>query len=484
LGLRKLRLRHVRGGIFPAGGGRCVRSNGNKPWRAKCIFERIKRRPGASFDFCSGHRTQLLIRHPLSSRLERFRHELIAYGQHLQTTAPFQGRSFFSEPLTELFRLTCRIAVIGQVKAGKSSFINAFTGKPGLLPTDINPWTTAVTHLHFGCHDAAPDVAAQFTFFAPNEWEQLTHGGGRIRELTQRLVPGFEVELLEKRIDQLRRRSQERLGSALADLLGRRHRFPTLSSEILARYVCSGAPGKAEQQAGIYSDIVKTADLYFTNSDFGLPTTVIDTPATNDPFLVREITRRALEEADIYIVMLTARQALSSADIALLRILRGLHKDRIAVFINRIDELSDVLGDTPIVVQHVRTGLHREFPVPDIPIAGSAFWANLAITGSDHDIVRVLSTKVKSYAGRLEQLEQQVRTNAPEELPRETLLRCSGLPALSHVMAGLTLNSRASHVLRQARSSFAELAQVGRNAILQAITIVEAEERATLSGQH
>src|SRR5262245_16599008 len=382
----------------------------------------------------SANRTQLLIRHPLSSRLERFRRELIAYGQHLQTTAPFQGRSFFSGPLTELFRLTCRIAVIGQVKAGKSSFINAFTGKPGLLPTDINPWTTAVTHLHFGCHDAPPDVAAQFTFFASNEWEQLTHGGGRIRELTQRLVPGFEVELLEKRIDALRRRSQERLGSALADLLGRSHRFPTLSSEILARYVCSGAPAKTEQQAGIYSDIVKTADLYFADNDFGLPTTVIYTPGTNDPFLVRdEITRRALEAADIYIVMLTARQALSSADVALLRILRGLHKDRIAVFINRIDELGDVLGDTPIVVQHVRAGLNREFPVSDIPIiAGSAFWANLAIAGSDHDIARVLSPKVKSYAGRLEQLEQQVRTNAAEELPRETLLRCSGLAALSH----------------------------------------------------
>src|SRR3546814_15588565 len=53
----------------------------------------------------------------------------------------------------------------------------------------------------------------------------------------------------------------------------------------------------------------------------------IDTPGTNDPFLVRdEITRRALENADIYIVVLTARQALSSADVALLRILRGDRK--------------------------------------------------------------------------------------------------------------------------------------------------------------
>jgi Dynamin family len=440
-------------------------------------------RPAEGSTSAPNPRTQLLPRRPLSSKLEELRRELIACGQYLQTTAPFQGRSFFSETLTGLVRLTCRIAVIGQIKAGKSSFVNAFIGIPGLLPTDINPWTTAVTRLHFGCQNTPADVAAQFTFFAPNEWEQLTHGGGRIRELTQRLVPGFEVALLEERVAALRRRSEDRLGPALAELLGRRHLFPTLSREVLARYVCSGTPDQTGEQAGIYSDIVKSADLYFANNDFGLPTTVIDTPGTNDPFLVRdEITRRALEEADIYVVMLTARQALSSADVALLRILRGLHKDRIAVFINRIDELGDVFGDTSIVVQHVRTGLRREFPASEIPvIAGSAFWANLAITGSDLDIARVLSTKVKAYAGRL---EQKVRTNAPEELPHETLLRCSGVPALSHVMASLTLNSHASHVLREARSLFTELAQVGRNATLQAITIVEAEERAALPGQH
>jgi predicted GTPase len=44
----------------------------------------------------------------------------------------------------------CRIAVIGQVKAGKSSFINALAGKPTMLPTDVNPWTAVVTKIHFG----------------------------------------------------------------------------------------------------------------------------------------------------------------------------------------------------------------------------------------------------------------------------------------------------------------------------------------------
>jgi hypothetical protein len=431
------------------------------------------------------HQSELLARHPIGLRLEAFRRELIACGQAMQGTAPFQGRLFFNDALTSLAQLTCRIAVIGQVKAGKSSLINAFVGIPSLLPTDINPWTTAVTHLHFGSADAPTGVAAQFTFFAPDEWERLAHGGGRIRELTQRLVPGFEVELLQEHVDAMRRRSEERLGSALGDLLGKKHVFQTLSPGVLERYVSSGAPGLPVDQAehaGIYSDIVKAADLFFSSYDFGLPTTIIDTPGTNDPFLVRdEITRRALEAADIYVVVLTARQALSSADVALLRILRGLHKDRIVVFINRIDELVDVLRDSSVIVQHVRTGLRREFPTSEIPVvAGSAFWAETAIGTSDAELGRSLSKKVKAYARHL---AQQASANVREERPSQTLLRCGGLPALSDVIAGLTLRSRVSHTLKQACKSFRELGQVGRNATQQAITIVETERMASLSRQ-
>src|SRR5690606_35832892 len=105
------------------------------------------------------------------------------------------------------------------------------------------------------------------------------------------------------------------------------------------------------------------------------------------------------ESADIYIVVLTARQALSSADVALLRILRGLHKERITVFINRIDELGDLVQDVPAIVKHVQAGLRREFPSTEIPVvAGSALWAEAAIRASEEETQRVLTPKVEAYA--------------------------------------------------------------------------------------
>jgi len=431
---------------------------------------------------------QLFTPRAVGFELEADRRELVACGQELQAAAPFQGRSFFDDSLQLLRRLACRIAVIGQVKAGKSSFINAFVGRPGLLPTDVNPWTTAVTHLHFGCADTPTNVAAQFTFFDTGEWEHLVHGGGHIRELTQRLVPGFEVELLQKHVDAMRSQSEQRLGPVLPSLLGQKHSFPSISTEILERYVCSGVPGSREGQKGAYADVVKAADLYFTGKEFGMPTTIIDTPGTNDPFLVRdEITRRALETADVYIVMLTARQALSSADVALLRILRGLRKDRILVFINRIDDLGDVVRDTPSIVEQVNAGLRREFPTSQIPvIAGSALWAKMAISGSDADIDRALTRKMKAYAAQLAEPAGEPQSDAGssrKEQNARALLLCSGFSVLPQALANLAVHSRAGHVLKQICRSFCELGQVGRNATLQAVDLLEAEEKSILSRQ-
>lgn len=418
----------------------------------------------------------------IGAELEAVRQALMACGAELRSAPPFQGGSFVDDTLRLLARLTCRIAIIGQVKAGKSTFINGLVRRPGLLPSDVNPWTTAVTHLHFGRIDAPPNVSAEFTFFALNEWERLAQGGGHLRELTQRLVPGFEAELLQKHVDAMRRRSEQRLGATLNQLLGKKHAFPTLTTEVLERYVCSGQPGGGSDHRGIYSDVVKSADLYFRGTDFGFPTTIIDTPGTNDPFLVRdEITRRALENADIYIVMLTARQALSSADVALLRILRGLHKERIAVFINRIDELGDIARDMTPIVQHVHDGLRREFPTTDLPIiAGSAYWAETAIRGVEADIDRVLSPKVLAYARHLG--EGETGGHSLEERA-QTLFRCSGLAALIDVLVPLTLDSHAGRVLTQISRSFSELGRVGRNAAHHELTVLQSEETTVVDKQ-
>jgi hypothetical protein len=412
--------------------------------------------------------------------LETWRSDLTACGRELKSTPVGLGNSFVDDALRILDRLTCRIALIGQVKAGKSSLSNALASKPDMLPTDVNPFTTAVTHLHFGRSDVADDVAAEFTFFQANEWEILAGGVRHIRELTERLVPGFDVGQLQKQVDTLRRRSEQRLGPALSSLLGQKHTFSALTSDVLRKYVSSEVAGASTEEEGSYSDIVKAADLYFPERDFGFPTTIIDTPGTNDPFLIREeIARRALESAHVHIVLLTPRQGLSAADLGLVRVLQALRKDRIVVFINRIDELDDIANDLPVIVQHVQNGLRRELPSLELPVVtGSAYWANAALSGSPADVERAWSPNARAYAKhRMQRARSVANHDADDEQPARNLLLSSGVPELLDVLAGLTLESYAGRVLKRISKTFCELAKFGENAARQELALLEADVR-------
>ena len=64
----------------------------------------------------------------------------------------------------QLNALEPSVTMIGQVKSGKTSLVNAMIGMPGLLPADVNPWTSVVTSLHLSppAHDVK--CGARFRF--------------------------------------------------------------------------------------------------------------------------------------------------------------------------------------------------------------------------------------------------------------------------------------------------------------------------------
>jgi signal recognition particle receptor subunit beta len=438
---------------------------------------------GSAVDYSlAGMRSQ-----EIGGDLGRVRAELEGASTLLSQALADRGDFVFGELGGVMQNLSCKIAIIGQIKAGKSSFINALIRRPNFLPTHVNPWTTAVTNIHFGRADVPGDVGARFKFFDRDEWERLANGGGRLRELTERLVPGFEPELLWHHLEAMRRRAHQRLGGALDGLLGHSHDFPMPSCEILEHYVSAGtdaSPSGAGSGLQIFSDIVKQADLYFPDAEFGFPTTIIDTPGTNDPFVVRdEITRRALEGADLYVVVLTARDPLSQADLALLRILRGLHKEKIAVFVNRIDELDEIAEGSKEVATYVRQRLQAEFPGADLPVVmGSAKWA-LASMEPAEKVVLALTPRVMGYANgsmtsRLAQLRPAAAGGELDgRQAANILLNCSGLPALNRVISRLTLTSHAGLVLKQVNRSFAEMAHYGEGALKQEFERLHRDQR-------
>lgn len=279
----------------------------------------------------------------------------------------------------QLAAWAARISVIGQVKAGKSTFLNAFLHERDFLPSDVNPWTSVVTNIRINIpHD--PRVGAMFEFFSEADWDEIINGTSELRDLTERLLPGFDSAVLRRQAEEMRARAQSRLGKYYPMLLGQSHSYEFLNADLMKRYVCAGQEEDTGDAQGRYALITKVANAYMRRPEFKVPVILTDTPGVNDPFLVRdEFTCRSLDQSDIFIVVLSAHQPLTSVDLALIRLLGQQRTKEVLIFINRMDELDDYATEVPRVIEDVSTRLR--IAVPEIKftiLAGSAFMAEMA----------------------------------------------------------------------------------------------------------
>ena len=437
-----------------------------------------------------------VIRAPqrIGSVLESVRLRLVDISAQLEPNLDPHAVPLVAQARQLLADQACRIAVVGQIKAGKSSFINALLQKPELLPTDINPWTAVVTSLHLRSDRPPPPQAAVFHIFTREEWQRLAEGGGRLRELTERLVPGFQSDLLRAQLEMMRQRVERRLGPKLDQLLGQTFKYEAITPELLDAFVSAGTymEGASADQTQNFSDVTRAADLYIAGGPFAFPVTLVDTPGINDPFLVRdEITRRSLDGADIFLFVVSALQPLSASDIALLRILNGLHKDRIVVFVNRIDQLRNPIAEAAAIRANVKARLDREFPSLDIPVvAGSAWWGGLGLVAGGRDVLRRLPQSSLAYLRECGLQPGDIATpgmQTPEQRGRlaRALVVGSGLPEIANVLNRLMAQGAAAAMLRQLAVCFHELArstEASTKVELQsAIELVEVRRAETLA---
>ena len=283
------------------------------------------------------------------------------------------------------------ITMIGQIKSGKTSLVNAMVGRPELLPADVNPWTSVVTSLHLNAPLPEDAPTAQFQFFSQNEWDHLVENGGRIGELSSRAGADDELEKVRLQIAEMREKTKARLGRKFELLLGQKHSYADITDDLVQRYVCMGDDFEdldEEDQQGRFADITKSADLYLTANAIPMPLCLRDTPGVNDTFMMREqITINALRDSRICVVVLSAHQALSSMDMGLIRLIANVKSREVVIFVNRIDELSDPANQVPEIRDSIIQTL-AENNGPENPhlIFGSAYWANMALSDSLDDI--------------------------------------------------------------------------------------------------
>ncbi len=332
----------------------------------------------------------------------------------------------------QLRTLEPAVTMIGQVKAGKTSLVNAMIGEPGLLPADVNPWTSVVTSLHVGPDADKVPYAARFSFFEPADWDRLTRKGGRVGELAGRSGAEDEAEKIRQQIDAMREKTRSRLGRKFELLLGTSHDYGALTRELVERYVCLGddfdddVDGPSRDGQGRFADITKAADLRIHKPDWPMSLCLRDTPGVNDTFMVREqITINAIRDSRLCVVVLSAHQALSTVDMALIRLIANVQSREVIIFVNRIDELADPVNQIAEIRDSIRETLRALHGPHDAQIVfGSARWATLALNGDlsvlDAEAGAVLLDFAEHTLGQMDR----------ELGPLELIWWVSGLPAL------------------------------------------------------
>lgn len=327
------------------------------------------------------------------------------------------------------------VTMIGQVKAGKTSLVNAMAGWPDLLPADVNPWTSVVTSIHMNPTAYPQGNHSRFAFFDDEEWNRLMDRGGRIGELASRAGAEDELEKIRVQIEEMREKSRRRLGRKFELLLGQNHDYGYFDSDLIERYVCLGDDFEDDidlaNKQGRFADITKSANLFMHRPEVPVPFCIRDTPGVNDTFMMREqITIRAIRESRICVVVLSAHQALSTVDMALIRLISNVKSREVIIFVNRIDELPDPRQQIPEIRDSILHTLktHHGPENPQI-IFGSANWANSALSGTIGHLDQASSEALLNWAEGAMSVEPGSMTID------EMVWQLSGVPELYHAIA-------------------------------------------------
>ena len=187
---------------------------------------------------------------------------------------------------------TLTIGVIGQMKCGKSTFLNSFLFGRQLLPAATTPMTAALSVITYGKEKA---VTAEF--YSPNEWEELKVLASR----DESEVSDSQTKSSIKAAKELYEKARP-IMSSLSSLLGKTKKDDFKN---LIEYV--GADGK-------YVSIVKSVRITLPE-EWLKGVEIVDTPGFNDPVVSREErTKEFLKRADVVLMMLYAGRAFDATD--------------------------------------------------------------------------------------------------------------------------------------------------------------------------
>lgn len=194
------------------------------------------------------------------------------------------------------------IGVVGQIKAGKSSFLNTllFDGQE-ILPKAATPKTATLTRIEYG-----EENAAEVEYYTAEEWEEQ-------KELASQAIDDPMFKAAKELVDMARERERSgMLNVAQCLAMGTETvRFGSYRELIgwLNDYV---------GENGSHTPLVKSVSLRLHDERFR-DYTIVDTPGLNDPIASRTMrTKEFIEVCDVVFFLSTAAHFLDVTDWRLL----------------------------------------------------------------------------------------------------------------------------------------------------------------------
>lgn len=235
----------------------------------------------------------------------------------------------FEQIKNTLQKESIRIGICGQVKAGKSTFVNAFVFGKNVLPVASSPMTASLCYITYG---ETPQVEVEF--FSPEDWKELEKWA---KEDHEDLKAKAAREIL---------RDSKRVKSDLSNILGKK-----IKIDLTAISNYAGSDGE-------YTPLTKSITISLPH-DILKTVNIVDTPGTNDPVVSRE--RRTLEflkEADVVFLICYAGRPFDEADEELLRQVKN-SAGRVIIIVNKKDLILKEEGSIEKVERRFKEELEK-----------------------------------------------------------------------------------------------------------------------------
>lgn len=241
----------------------------------------------------------------------------------------------------DLEKQTFIIAVCGQIKAGKSTLLNALLFEKDLIPEADTPLTATITIIRHATGSECFDVE----YYSREEWNRIQ---GDIQKSKEQLakVRGNaedtrEITDLRKRVEDFEAEvaAMRKKGVVPESLLGKTETIHELSRARLEEFV---TPVTGVEATGRYTPLVKQVTLHTKREELK-GVTIVDTPGTNDANAARSArTLNWIKQAHAVIFLTYAGRPFDAKDIEFIdKNLTHVPQELLVVGVNKADVVEE-----------------------------------------------------------------------------------------------------------------------------------------------